>query len=136
MDIQKMLDGLGRAMQMQRQSYHLTLGQLIAFLKECEGTLPINFDEGGAPGMCYSYRGYYEDLAFFNSGHMVTVSDFLPRVLNANGKTFEGYKGGLYLMDDNTCLWRAEYGVASGVAIVGISKTDSAVTLQTKQVDQ
>lgn len=61
---------------------------------------------------CYSYRGYYEDIAF-NPATNVPISVMLNEAKSALNQKFPGYKGGEYLMHDYTYCWIAEYGHTS-----------------------
>lgn len=64
------------------------------------------------PGEPYSYRGFYEQLAFepLTDGDPPLVSDFLATLEAANGATFTGYKGGKFKMDLSTRAWISQYG--------------------------
>ncbi len=83
----------------------LTLGELIAVLETADPTtvLPIGFDTP------HSYRGYYEQLAF-EPATGVTVGQMLGHARDALGATFEGYKGGLFTMREDTDCWVASWG--------------------------
>lgn len=129
MNLQELIDAAQLADTRVRAGYHLTLGQLIAFLREHYGkrlTVPL-----GHPPM--SYRGYYRELAF-PSGE-TPLEDFLKDCKAALGGTFEGYKGGEYRMHERTPLWLSEWGETSGTAITGIDLVDGKVVVHTKQVD-
>ena len=58
----------------------------------------------------HSYRGYYEQLAFETVQGLQPVEDAIQVVQSAIGKTFHGYKGGTYVMLDDTHVWFARYG--------------------------
>lgn len=88
----------------------MTLGELIAALKAVpnqNGLVPWGF---GQPD---SYRGYYEQVAF-EPLENVTIASMLAAAESALGATFQGYKGGDYLMDEYTECWIAEYGRRGG----------------------
>ena len=57
----------------------------------------------------HSYRGFYEDLAF-EPVENVPVRDMLECAKASLGKTYQGYKGGNYNMDERTSVWIAVYG--------------------------
>lgn len=57
----------------------------------------------------HSYRGYYEQLAF-EPARNVTVGEMLAAARSALGKTFQGWKGGDYVMDEGSCVWLAQQG--------------------------
>lgn len=87
-------------------SYSLiTLGELIKYLEKQDQSFI-------APeGLSYphSYRGYYECLAFEPKSD-VKVADSLELARKCLGKTFHGYKGGQYLMNEYTDVYLARYG--------------------------
>ena len=60
-----------------------------------------------------SYRGHYEDLAF-EPVAIAAVADMLKHAKSALGATFEGYKGGDFVMEEYTSCWIAEYGSSAG----------------------
>lgn len=91
------------------QENSLNLGEIIEFLEQQNPVAVIRYGWNA----CNSYRGYYEDLAFEPSFD-VPVARMLAVAREANGKTFEGYKGGDYHMDRNTTCWIADYGTTSG----------------------
>ena len=57
----------------------------------------------------HSYRGYYDELAFEPDEH-ARIGDMLSAAESALGKTFQGYKGGDYVMLEMTPVHIAEYG--------------------------
>ena len=83
----------------------MTLGDLINTLKKADPSqvVPLGFN---AP---HSYRGYYEDVAFFPA-YNVTIRTMLDSAYGALNKTFAGYKGGEFTMHEYTTVWLAEYG--------------------------
>lgn len=83
----------------------MTLGELIKLLEtEEDRILPIGFDHP------HSYRGYYDQLAF-EPVENITVKKMLEAARSAVGKTFHGYKGGVYPMNEWTTVYIAPYGV-------------------------
>ena len=82
-----------------------TLGELIKRLeKEDPGRIvPFGFSRP------HSYRGYYDELAF-EPKENITIGEMLEAAQSALGKTFMGYKGGEYVMDEFTYVWLSEYG--------------------------
>jgi len=135
--IQKMVDALGKVAQDTRSRYHLTLGQLIEQLAEFPPQAPVTFDFNGIPpDVLDSYRGYYSDLALdYDERHSKTVKVLLEQCQSALGATFEGYKGGDYMMGEDTPLWVSHYSQSSGRAILGLSTLDDRVVILTKVVD-
>lgn len=125
-----------------------TLGALIDALEKCHESASVHFDFAYfVPGELRSYRGDYAHLAFaYDKKNKVTVVELLERCREALGKCYEGYKGGTYRMDRDTPLWVAEYGEATGTALVGVENhsywdnefktiTGGYVILHTKYVD-
>ena len=103
--LQALLDGMGMEWQRERAKRGLTLGGLIAAL---EGQSADRQVQG--LGELLSYRGYYEDLAFAPTTETRTVGDLLTECRAAMGRTFQGYKGGDFVMGEATPLWVAGYG--------------------------
>ena len=110
-----------------RSKYHLTLGKLIEILD----LYPDFTIEMQAP---HSYRGYYSDLSFEPS-HAIEASD-LSKILKNNilNQKLEGYKGGEYLMDEDTPLWLDYYGEYTGTAIVRIIPVFGSLVIETRVV--
>lgn len=135
-DAQHITDAFSQGMRFARSDYHLTFGQATAALATLSPTLPVRFDyQSTAPKSAMSYRGYYSDLAFDEVvAGTITVGDFLKECMKALGETFTGYKGGEFLMDEQTPLWVAEYGNC-GRAIIGVSHVGGQVILITKEVN-
>ena len=107
-------------------NHQLTLGELIYELKKYEPKEEVRFDFGYfEPGAIDSYRGYYEQLAIsyreFENARM-TVGVLLEMCKNALGNTFTGYKGGDYVMSEDTPLWASNRSDATGTAIVGVTE--------------
>lgn len=118
-DIQKLFDAISDANRRTRGDYHLTLGSLIERLKVIEKTKIVKFSTGENVGGEFSYRGYYSDLCFDTSDRQKTVGEFLMQADSALGKAYTGYKGGDFVMGEDTPLWKAEYGDC-GEAIIEI----------------
>ena len=125
-------------------SHNMTLGGLTAALKALafDEDAKVQFDFCNyVPSHLGSYRGFYEDLAIgyceeAGSDKDMLVSNFLKMLEEANGKTFQGYKGGDFGMGENTRLWVANYGRCSSTALVGIAAYKRwRVVLETKYID-
>ena len=88
---------------------HIHLKVLIDELNKMpkDGVIPLGFGEP------MSYRGYYDELAF-EPVENAKVKDMLKYAKSALNKTFTGYKGGEYTMNEYTDCWIAEYGTSSG----------------------
>lgn len=132
--MQDLINAILSATADERKKYHLTLGQLIEFLKDKNPDAEVRYDIGGYPDTAHSYRGYYSDLAFGISERPITAAALLREAKQAIGEEFEGYKGGMYRMDADTPLWRGDYGNC-GPAIVGVRQDGEAIVLITKEVD-
>lgn len=103
----------------------ISLGKLIRELEQCKEDSDVRFDFCYFyPGELMSYRGYYDHLAFSPEETQVTVKDVLKECREANGGTFEGYKGGDFRMDDSTPVWVSPYGSSSGTGIVGVRELE------------
>ena len=134
MDIQKLVDAMGAAGRMARKDYHLTLGGAIEALESASPDVAVVFDYTAAgPSFPHSYRGYYSDLSFSNSDG-VTAERFLADCRRSLNETFEGYKGGDFVMGADTPLWNASYG-CTGRAITGLVKVAGKIILTTKEID-
>jgi hypothetical protein len=81
------------------------LGELIAFLEARDPAIvvPMGFHEP------HSYRGDYFCLAFEPLPN-TTVGAMLACAREALGKTYQGYKGGDYVMKEYTNVYLSEYG--------------------------
>lgn len=116
----------------------LTIGDLLRGLNGIDNTKDVRFDFGYfRPSGVGSYRGYYSDLSFrYTIGREYpTVQEVIDMLENAIGKDFEGYKGGSYTMSVASPVWVANYGEASGVAVVDVLDLGHAVILETELVD-
>lgn len=88
-----------------RSLSQMTLEELISRIKELPPDLEIQ-----AIWHPHSYRGYYSDLAFEPADGTVKAVELLSIVKDCLGETYQGYKGGDYVMDKKTPLWMAFYG--------------------------
>jgi hypothetical protein len=103
----------------------LTLGELITFLEQQPESLLIEgLDHAD------SYRRYPDQLAFSLIGKKISVKKLLETCKEIKRDArFEGYKGGNYLMDENTPLWVANYGEC-GTKLIKINNDGSLDTLE------
>ena len=127
-----------------RSSYHLTLGEAIAFMEKLDDSRPIELvlpDSGEVflLGNPHSYRGYYSDLAFeykpASAEDRMTVGEFRSMCKGCVGIPFEGYKGGEFVMKDTTPLWASSCGENSGIAMMSMHILGPRVAILTKQID-
>lgn len=83
----------------------MTLKELIDFLEERDPSIivPVGFANP------HSYRGYYERLAFEPKDH-TTIGEMLAAAKSALNETFDGYKGGEYIMSEDVECYLADLG--------------------------
>ena len=84
------------------------LGKLVEFLEEQDPSTVVRYGFGEP----MSYRGYYDDCAF-EPAEFTTFGAMLSHAESALNKAFVGYKGGEYLMDEDTECWIAKHGRTS-----------------------
>lgn len=131
-------------------SPQLTLGELLALLKNIptksgDEAVTVEFDFGTAyPDGLSSWRGSYSELAInyalcgyddwqgkdsqFNH---TDLADFVKMLEEAVGRTYEGWKGGDYVMSLDTPIWVANNGNAGNTGVVGVLNKDYVVIIQT-----
>lgn len=120
-----------------KNSPQLSLGELIEKIQSCgvlkENNEPkyVDYDFGTAiPTTLDSWRGVYRELAL---GYELTgydseknhhgqklATDLLEHLKSAIGKTYDGWKGGEYEMDEDTPVWVANSGNVGNTAIVDV----------------
>lgn len=83
----------------------MTLGELIEELSKH----PRDKIVARGFGHPHSYRGDYSELAF-RPVNSTTVGDMLDAAKEADGTTYDGYKGGEFTMGFYTPVHIAEYG--------------------------
>ncbi len=105
---------------MDHSKYHLTLGKFRDYLANLgDPDIQVVTEAGESIGLGGSYRGFYDHYAFEIVPFKRTVGDFLVDLNDVIiGKVYEGYKGGNYIMTEDTPLWISDYGVASGRAMI------------------
>lgn len=134
---------LASVMEDRREKHQgMTLGRLKRLLDGYAPDAPIILSNGGyLDGDFDSYRGYYEDLAFDYSPieirHVATVQNFLNLIQKALEQgEMEGYKGGDYVITEETLIWIAHYGTTQGAEmIVDVMGANNAVLIITKEDD-
>ena len=102
------------------------LKDLIEWLEQQDQNAAV-IDGFGSP---HSDRGYYRKLAF-KPVPVTTFGQMLTHAKSALGRTFSGYKGGEYLMDEFSECRIGEYGV-SGEDITSIHLKYWLLTSQRK----
>jgi len=123
MDIREWIEAYDDMVQDIPAPYHYTLGDLIERLEQLPTYMLIQLGEAE------SYRGCYGDLSFnpLPEDEHRTVHDVLQEARRAEGKSFEGYKGGDFTMLLDTPVWYAHYG-DSGKKIMGITNEGIILT--------
>lgn len=148
MDLQNIIDNAliaGRAEEM-KTSEQLTLGEMILKLeslpknyknyKEKETPKKVVFQfEYLTPTGVSSWRGSYRELALeFDGDKSFTHEEFTNLLKETVGNTFQGYKGGDYVMGKNTPIWVANYGNSGETAVVDVISTEYDTQIVTKQI--
>ena len=134
MDIQALASFMALMGKQSRADYQMTIGGAIIALDKLPQDKRIAYSDGKAPREAMSYRGYYSDLAF-DDQDAATVGEVLAQLEKIHNTELEGYKGGEYMMGDDTPIWRSEYGSASSIAWMDFVDTPDAVLIVTKQID-
>jgi len=154
MDLQTVLENSAKAARQEemKTSPQLTLGELIlkiAVLIPAQEAVKKKYDHEAKVGYDFeylfptdiaSYRGIYAELALnFKSQEYgekavdpMAVTAFLEMLKGCIGKTFEGYKGGDFMMGKNTPIWVANYGNSGRTAVVDVLDEEHSVTLITR----
>lgn len=122
MSLQAMFDAMSAAWMRERAETQMTLGKLIAALE----AMPADENIAGL-GNPHSYRGYYSDLAFAPAEGTVKAGELLQSCKAVMGREFSGYKGGDFLMGENTPVWVAHYG-SCGLRLMAINSDGSLET--------
>lgn len=116
----------------------MNLGDLIDKLEAViDKDIPIFFQFGHiAPGYFLSYRGSYEELALWvKERGAVSCEDFLSECKSTLGDTFEGYKGGEFLMTRETPIHIADYGEATNTVLLDVINKEYWVELVTGEIE-
>jgi hypothetical protein len=127
----------------------MTLGDLIRSLELIsDKNLPVRFDFCNfVPYSLASYRGYYDQLAIEpissdswtesegpGSAHP-NVQYVIDLLKDALGKRFTGWKGGEFLMTEQTKLWVDAPGKWSSTAVSGVLNRGWIVIIETRNED-
>ena len=119
------------------QSKQMTVGSLLTALTNFYSDEPVCFDFAGlAPCELSSYRGRYADLAFATTADRRTAGQLHRQLGLAIGNCyFRAGKAASTYADQDTLLWVAEPGVASGTAVVDLKRDPHThqLTLYTAQ---
>lgn len=107
-----------------------TLGMCIRALQDLPPETPL-----ATPcGELLSYRGYYDHLAIQPTGDIDTAGKLLAECNRADGRVYEGYKGGDYRMGLETPVWFSEWGT-TGPAVSGFRVVGGKLVIDTKEID-
>ena len=114
----------------------MTLGSIIKRLESADPDSVVVFDFCNLnPDGVHSWRGVYSKLAIGWSDTTVTVGELLKELKSAVGKTFQGYKGGLYKMHEGTPVHVDNWGRCTGTRVVGIlMENEGEVIIETRGV--
>lgn len=124
------------------QSPQITLGQLIDMLERVEDKRKgVCFEFADLPpGDLHSWRGSYDELSIGLTrspyqADYVTVENWLPILKAAVGQSFTGWKGGEFVMTEDTPVWVAEWGTSGETGLVGICEEEYNVYLLTDRCE-
>jgi hypothetical protein len=112
------------------------LKSLIQLLENCNKETNVYYTVGDlAPCGLDSYRGYYEELALGYGNKNITVGELIELLKSAIGKTFTGWKGGEFKMNEMTSIYCANAGSSGGSYISGVTEYEYQVILSTDVED-
>lgn len=117
----------------------LNLGEITDALTALPPTMRVFVMMNGlpfSPDGVDSYRGNYYDLAIepVNTSYERTVGDLLGCLVAADGQTYEGYKGGEYLMHRETSVAVSQYSLCSQNYVTAVEVRDGAAVVVTEKV--
>jgi len=119
----------------------LTLKELKQQLRQHAPEALVRYDFGElVPDGFGSYRGDYSHLALGfremdGRSKSQTVADLIKECEEADGQTFQGYKGRDFKMNGRTPVWVANYGHSTGTVIVSVTGDEFMVRLNTAYRD-
>lgn len=81
-----------------------------------------------------SWRGSYCELSmqFSDKNQNITTEKLLEMAEFINGKYLNGYKGGDFLMDEETPIHMANYGESGNIKLIGLEVKDNKLILKTR----
>lgn len=139
MDLQTMFDQASESMRNDslKNSPQWTIGELIVGLEAVDKALPVKFSDGTLPDELTSWRGSYREIAFtyLSDGIPPTVEKVLTQLKESIGKTYEGYKGGDFVMGRRTPIWVAEWGTSGDTGVVGVEVANGICFIKLKGCD-
>lgn len=139
MDLQKLFDNSVQGMRNEalKNSPQWTIGELLVAMENVDHTLPVKFSDGTHPGYLTSWRGSYHEIAFTyeTEGTPPTVKKVLKDLGDSVGKTYEGYKGGDFVMGRRTPVWVAEWGDSRDTGVVGLEVKNGVCVINIAQCE-
>lgn len=72
------------------------------------------------PCNTYSYRGRYDELALNVSNNLTNTNSFFETMQKSLNKTYIGWKGGEFNMENDTFVWVSNYGLSSELMVVDL----------------
>ena len=120
-----------------KSSPQWTIGELILGLEAVDKNLPCKFSDGTLPSELTSWRGSYREIAFTydEEGTPPTVDKILAELRESIGKTYEGYKGGDFVMGRRTPVWVADWGTSGDTGVVGVEVANGICFIKLKTCD-
>ena len=143
--MQGLIDEINRQSKL-KEAKEYNLGRFIKDLEKYrESLIEIIFDDGSSPVDFGSWRGVYNCLALEYDKNKNYAETIYRKAYNTNNSIFVGYKGGDFIMDEDTPIYQANYG-ESGVdiikngkeeyvykKIIGIKEQDGKVVIVTRE---
>lgn len=120
-----------------RHNGQISLGYFIELLSARPVEQDVYFDVLNlVPTNLDSYRGYYEDLAIgFSLDGRCLVGALLAECRAAVGAEYQGYKGGEYIMDEDTALWVSNWGRCGNLIVTGVDAEREYSTYITTRIE-
>lgn len=113
---------------MKERDDQMTLGDMIVALEGIrDQTTDIVLPMSLLPVGVDSYRGYLDNLAINwyhrddHKGVAPTVGTLLAQLKTALGKTYQGFKGGNFTMNEDTPVFVAKWGEIGSTCVIGIN---------------
>lgn len=116
----------------------LTLGELITKLEQQPQNNDVYFEFCHlAPTNFASWRGYYKHIAL---GYQIAypslkVSELLDKARSVVGQSYEGYKGGLYIMTTQTPVMVDNWRESTSTGLIDVIDIGDRSLLITKHMD-
>jgi len=108
----------------------MRLKDLIEALHALDPHLSIKFETECPVGGFSSYRGYYDQLAMCRGNGPTTVGEVLQKARECDGKTFQGWKGGDFVMGLDTKVWVSDLGTCESLRPYDIVVEDGVAVIK------